>query len=117
MDRRPFLLCTFANDLWSSSPSEQRGEEPVNSLLQADDGRHGVAVGLGDLLAVPLGVQEVVPHRDHRRVPAQPHPVFKLEIKAPVIQVAAAHAGIEVIRHHRLAVEKARGELDRKSVG
>ena len=90
---------------------EQGGEEAVDGAKQAGEQGEGLAVVVGDLLADLHGLQKVVPHLQHRRVPAQPHAVFKLKVEAAIVQVAAAHGGIQIVCHHGLAVQKARGEL------
>lgn len=65
----------------------------------------------GDLLADLQGLEKVVPDRKDGGVAAEPDAVFKLEIETPVVQVAAAHRGVEIICHHGLAVDKTGGKF------
>ena len=92
-------------------PLKQRREQPVNGLEQPVEQGKGAAVGQGDLLADLQGLEKVVPDRKDGGVAAEPDAVFKLEIETPVVQVSAAHRGVEIIRHHGLAVDKTGGKL------
>ena len=107
-----FLSIRFIAIKFSWFRLKQRREQAIDRLHDPSWEGEGAAVVQCDLLADLHGLQKVVPDGQHRRVPAEPDAVLELKVKAAVIQVAAAHGRIEVIRHHRLGVDKAGGELE-----